>query len=181
MLPGTVCTRRNIARMNGNYTVRFQRTEGVDMTVYGIPKNASLPTVNLTVADDDTIVTIPDGGVGNFTFEYIIPPGFDDLSAAVVMDSGVRPPPPPSPPGPPGGSCSCPLLPLETNGGTATQCNSTYATVKLTLDGDDSGLVVYQCVPWPNYGGCGLAVWVKGLWVKGCACGRGLVVYWCVL
>ena len=83
-------------------------------------------------------------------FSYIIPPGNDDLSAAVVMDSGVRPPPPPAPPGPPGGSCKCPLTPEQTTGGVAGKCNTTYATMKASMETDPA--VFYQCVPWPNYG-----------------------------
>ncbi len=84
-------------------------------------------------------------------FSYIIGPGNDDLSAAVVMDSGVRPPPPPRPAALPGSSCRCPLTPEQTIGGSAGKCNTTYATMKASLETDPS-VVAYQCVPWPNYG-----------------------------
>eukprot|EP00198_Chlamydomonas_reinhardtii_P005212 XP_001694548.1 predicted protein [Chlamydomonas reinhardtii] len=131
--------RWNIAKMQGNFTLFMQRTEGVRMTVTG------------RRADDGTVVTLPPGGVGNFTFEYIIPPGFDDLSAAVVMETGPRPPPPPSPPGPPGSSCACPLRPLETVGGSATTCNSTFATIKMEVVNDTSVQPEYRCTSWPNY------------------------------
>ncbi|KAG2437447.1 hypothetical protein HXX76_006097 [Chlamydomonas incerta] len=144
--------RWNIAKMQGNFTLFMQRTEGVRMTVTGKPKDASLPTVVYDAGDNGQVITLPPGGVGNFTFEYIVPPGFDDLSAAVVMETGPRPPPPPAPPGPPGSSCACPLRPLDTVGApSATQCNSTYATIKMAVVNDSSVEPEYRCTSWPNY------------------------------
>ncbi|KAG2453051.1 hypothetical protein HYH02_002386 [Chlamydomonas schloesseri] len=143
--------RWNIAKMQGNFTIYMQRTEGVRMTVTGKPKNDSLPNVVYTAGNSGKVVSLPPGGVGNFTFEYIVPPGFDDLSAAVVMETGPRPPPPPSPPGPPGSSCACPLKPLETVGGSATACNSTFATIKMVAVNDTSVEPEYRCTSWPNY------------------------------
>jgi hypothetical protein len=124
----------------------------------GKPKNASLPLYKLTLINDSSWITLPAGGVGNFTFTYVIPPGLDDMSVAVVMDASPRPPPPPSPPGPPGSSCACPLRPLQTIGGSATACNATFATMKVSL-ANDSSTFLLQCVPYPNYGAsrCGLS------------------------
>ncbi|KXZ50425.1 hypothetical protein GPECTOR_16g599 [Gonium pectorale] len=144
--------RWNIARMSGDFLLQMQRAEGLQMKVTGKPKNASLPQVLWTIHNDRTWVTLPEGGVGNLTFEYIIPPGFDDLSAAVVMDSSPRPPPPPSPPRPAGTTCACPLLPEQTVGGSPGQCNSTFATMSVTFaNSSDGSTNLTQCVPWPNY------------------------------
>ncbi|KXZ50961.1 hypothetical protein GPECTOR_14g205 [Gonium pectorale] len=144
--------RWNIARMSGDFLIQMQRAEGLTMKVTGKPKNASLELIEYTINDDMTWVTLPEGGVGNFTFEYIIPPGYDDLSAAVVMDSSPRPPPPPSPPGNPGTTCGCPLLPEETFGGSPGQCNSTFATMTVNFANETDGNTNFtQCVPFPNY------------------------------
>ncbi|KAG2482150.1 hypothetical protein HYH03_018909, partial [Edaphochlamys debaryana] len=142
--------RWNIAKMEGKFKLGMQHSEGVRMHVVGKPKNPALPLMQLEEKNDQDWIDIPEGGVGNFTFVYTIAPGLDDLSAAVVMDASPRPPPPPSPPGPPGTSCACPLLPEQTNGGDATRCNSTYATMKLRLD-DDPSVEHLQCTSWPNY------------------------------
>jgi hypothetical protein len=118
----------------------------------GNPNDTSLVPVTWSTynGDSGSWVDLPAGGLNSFTFKYTVPPGFDDLSAAVVMDSSPRPPPPPSPPGPPGSSCACPLKPLETIGGSATKCNSTYATMTITLASDPTTTTL-QCVPFPNY------------------------------
>ncbi|PNH11091.1 hypothetical protein TSOC_002102, partial [Tetrabaena socialis] len=127
--------RWNIKQMDGKFLLDMQRTDGVHIKVTGKPKNPDLPPVVYTEYDDDSWITLPEGGFGNFTFEYIIPPGFDDLSAAVVMDA----------------SCACPLLPEETEGGVpGVLCNSTYATMTAQLV-NDSSVTFKQCVSWPNY------------------------------
>ncbi|KAG2450457.1 hypothetical protein HYH02_004959 [Chlamydomonas schloesseri] len=142
--------RWNIAKMDGKFKLAMQRSEGLYMSVTGHPKNPALAPVVWTALNDQEWIELPPGGVSNMTFEYIIPPGQDDLSAAVVMDTSPRPPPPPVPPGPPGSSCACPLTPEQTVGGTAGVCNSTYATMTVRLESDPS-VTFKQCVSWPNY------------------------------
>ncbi len=137
--------------MDGKFKLAMQRSEGIYMTVTGHPKNPALAPVVWTAINDQEWIELPPGGVGNMTFEYIIPPGQDDLSAAVVMDTSPRPPPPPVPPGPPGSSCACPLTPEQTVGGAVGVCNSTYATMTVRLE-NDPNVTFKQCVSWPNYG-----------------------------
>ncbi|KAG2435404.1 hypothetical protein HYH02_011906, partial [Chlamydomonas schloesseri] len=142
--------RWNIAKMDGKYLLQMQGTEGVFMTITGHPKNPALPPVVWDTYNHNQWVDLPAGGVGNFTFEYIVESGRDDLSAAVVMDTSPRPPPPPTPPGPPGSSCACPLTPEQTVGGASGVCNSTYATMTVRLESDPT-VTFKQCVPWPNF------------------------------
>ncbi|KAG2489046.1 hypothetical protein HYH03_012483 [Edaphochlamys debaryana] len=157
--------RWNIKLMRGTYLVNFQRTEGVYINVTGPVNNVTLAGVTemtLDEREDHQWITLPEGGVQNFTFSYVVPPGYDDLSAAVVMDARPMPPPPPSPPGPPGTSCSCPLLPEQTVDGVIGQCNSTYATAVVSFANDEdleawlknntgADPNHYQCTSWPNY------------------------------
>ncbi|GLC39217.1 hypothetical protein PLESTM_000865000 [Pleodorina starrii] len=146
--------RWNIAKMGGNFSLDFQGPEGVDMYFYGKPKNAPLGSnITYTKELDSTVIQIPDGGFGNFTFVYTVPPGNDDLSAAVVMDAvGPRPPPPPRSIST---TCACPRYPEETIGGTPGRCNSTYATMVARFANEtekpDNFTDVFLCVPWPNY------------------------------
>ncbi|EFJ49171.1 hypothetical protein VOLCADRAFT_90034 [Volvox carteri f. nagariensis] len=142
--------RWNIAKMGGNFSIDFQGPEGVNMVAIGHAKNGTIGNITYTNIDDGSTVQLPDGGFGNMTFTYTIPPGFDDLSAAVVMDAvGPRPPPPPRPANT---LCPCPLLPENTTGGSFGLCNSTYATMVATLaNTTEDNTEFYQCVPWPNY------------------------------
>ncbi|GIL44854.1 hypothetical protein Vafri_2312 [Volvox africanus] len=145
--------RWNITKMGGNFFLNIQRLEGVQMVAIGHPKNSTIGDIRYDTTDDDTVVQLPDGGFGNITFIYTVPPGFDDLSAAITMDAvGPRPPPPPRAPFT---GCTCPLVPEQTIGGSDGQCNSTYATMTVTFANEtekpDSFTAFYQCVPWPNY------------------------------
>jgi hypothetical protein len=56
-------------------------------------------------------VTIPQGGVSNFTFVYSIPTGYDDLSVNVSMQLYPDQPVPARPPPPDAQLCPCPAEP----------------------------------------------------------------------
>lgn len=115
----------------------------------------------------------------------VIPPGFDDLSAAVVMDSKPRPPPPPSPPSTRLTTCACPLTPPDTVGAPdAITCNGTYATMTARIANastpEEQAAIAYQCVPWPNYGAWRVCVCVRDLRVACAWCGSCVLRSCCV-
>lgn len=72
-----------------------QATPGVSISVLGLPKDDQYPVVEfghnntqggVTYKGGDwvtTNITLPPRGLGNLTFVYTVPMGFDDLSAAV--------------------------------------------------------------------------------------------------
>ena len=145
----------NIKRMPGNATFNttLQLTRGVAISVYGPPKASSgespISFSGTAVAfDRNNIgnVTLPQSGLGNLTFTWTVPLGFDDLSAAVVMDALPGPPPPAPPPHPPGTFCGCMPVPDPQSGLCAD--GTTLATVSLT---SNSSVSHKQCIPNAQY------------------------------
>ncbi|KAF5843294.1 hypothetical protein DUNSADRAFT_96, partial [Dunaliella salina] len=109
----------NIKRMPGDvvYNATLKATPGVSISVLGLPKDGQYPVVEfghnntqggVTYKGGDwvtTNITLPPRGLGNLTFVYTVPMGFDDLSAAVTMDIQPNQELPAQPPAPPGTIC----------------------------------------------------------------------------
>ena len=91
-------------------------------------------------------ITLPPSGVDNFTFTWTVPIGFDDLSAAVVMDAFAGPPPPAPPPHAPGTFCGCMLTPDATFG--KCPAGTQLGVVSLA---NDSSVTYRECLPNAQY------------------------------
>jgi len=147
-------SRWNIKRMPGNATFNttLQLTKGVAISVYGPPKSSDETPIsfNGTALSDDRNnignITLPGSGVGNLTFTWVVPIGFDDLSAAVVMDAYPGPPPPSPPPHPPGTFCGCMGTPDSSTGLCAA--GTTLAIVALS---STPSVSYKECIPNAQY------------------------------
>ena len=97
-------------------------------------------------------VTLPPGGLANFTFVWTVPPGsqYDDQSASVEMVAWPGPPPPSPPPAPPGTVCPCPPTPDAASG--ACPEGTAPASVTLTNPPASEPSPAYvECLPLPQY------------------------------
>ncbi len=95
----------------------LQATPGVRIEFVGHPKNISEPLLEfshdnnhggVTYMGGDWVtmnITLPEQGLESFDIRYTVPVGFDDLSAAVVMDLREDQELPAQPPAPPGTIC----------------------------------------------------------------------------
>ena len=141
--------RWNIGRMPGGavFNTSIKATQGVNVAVSGPPKLAlELPVAfSGTGYYDVGNVTLPPSGVANFTFTWIVPVGFDDLSAAVEMHAWPGPPPPSPPPAPPGTVCGCAPTPVD----GVCDAGTTLARVALTLNASVPAYL--ECIPSPQY------------------------------
>ncbi|KAF5834433.1 hypothetical protein DUNSADRAFT_8896 [Dunaliella salina] len=151
----------NIPRMPGGviYNTTLQATPGVKIDVVGHPKdqkNASLVEFShdnnhggVVYKGGDWVtmnITLPEKGLDSFDIKYTVPIGYDDLSAAVVME--IRPDQelPAQPPAPPGTICRCPDPAVN---GQCADGNAALATFSRLDDG--SSATTQLCLLKPSY------------------------------
>ncbi|KAL6749731.1 hypothetical protein V8C86DRAFT_952938 [Haematococcus lacustris] len=148
--------RFNIPRMPGNvtYNTTLMATPGVKINVTAFPKVASQGLLVFNNGGSDYLpsgdwvagnVTLQPDGVANMTFTIYVPLGFDDLSAAVVMDLYPGQNLPALPPAPAGSLCGCPRAPNATSG-----CSDDTHLAVVTRQ-DNVSLTTAVCLPLPQY------------------------------
>ncbi|KAF5843295.1 hypothetical protein DUNSADRAFT_97 [Dunaliella salina] len=140
----------NIKRMPGNVVYNATLKGGVTY------KGGDWVTTN---------ITLPPRGLGNLTFVYTVPMGFDDLSAAVTMDIQPNQELPAQPPAPPGTICRCPDLPLSD--GTC-ESDFTLLTRVTRNDTDGNQLETSLCLPVPQYDFFTQTFWFSTCWRWAC-------------
>eukprot|EP00798_Chlamydomonas_sp_ICE-L_P016162 gene16162-22323_t len=145
----TNLTRYNIPRMPGGATFNTSilATVGVQVEVTATAAESNDKDVYFVGTGYYNVgnVTLPTGGILSMDFKYTVPIGFDDLSAAVVMDAWPGPPPPAPPPFPPGALCGCPSVP-DASGNCST--STAFTTVYLT---ENRSVSTTMCIPSPGY------------------------------
>ncbi|GAX82935.1 hypothetical protein CEUSTIGMA_g10362.t1 [Chlamydomonas eustigma] len=140
--------------MPGNTPFRtyIKAPKNVTITVVGPPKLLDEPLTIFSGRgyEDMGNVSLPTEGVTNLSFTWTVPPGNDDMSAAVEMHeyfsvaNNSLPQLDTPPPAPPGTVCPCPPIPINNTCPEGT-------TLAITSLASNASVYTLQCLAAPQY------------------------------